>query len=77
MKAMVLSATAIAVLAAAPAGAHHSGTMYDTDKAVSLTGTVREFQWTNPHSFIEIEAPDDKGGAVQGRERHACIVRIE
>ena len=52
---------AAALLAAAPALAHHSFAMFDRQKEVTLKGTVKEFQWTNPHSFIEIEVPDEKG----------------
>jgi hypothetical protein len=52
---------AAALLVSAPALAHHSFAMFDRQKQVTLKGTVKEFQWTNPHSFIEIEAPDEKG----------------
>jgi hypothetical protein len=45
--------------------AHHSFAMFDREKEVTLVGTVREFQWTNPHAFIEIEVPDAKGGAAE------------
>jgi hypothetical protein len=34
--------------------AHHSPNMFDPKKAVTLTGTVREFQWTNPHCYIQL-----------------------
>ena len=44
-----------------PALAHHSFAMFDRDHAVTLVGAIKEFQWTNPHSWIQIEAPDDKG----------------
>jgi len=40
------------------ASAHHSFAMFDRTKDVVLKGTVREFQWTNPHSFIELEVGD-------------------
>ena len=49
--------------AALPALAHHSFAMFDRDKEVTLVGTVREFQWTNPHAFIEMDVPDSKGTA--------------
>ena len=52
---------AAAVVVAAPALAHHSFAMFDRQKEITLKGTVKEFQWTNPHSFIEIEVPDEKG----------------
>jgi hypothetical protein len=37
-----------------PAAAHHSSAMFDQQKKVQLTGTVREFQWTNPHCYIQL-----------------------
>jgi len=54
--------TLIALIAlASPLFAHHSFTMFDMTKKVTLVGTVTDFQWTNPHSYIEIDVPDDKG----------------
>ena len=44
-----------------PAGAHHSFAMFDRGHDVVLKGAVREFQWTNPHSFIEIEVIAGQG----------------
>jgi len=52
----------LAVLAAAPAVAHHSFAMFDQTKTVVLKGTVQEFQWTNPHSWIELQVPNASGG---------------
>jgi hypothetical protein len=46
---------------ATPVLAHHSFTMFDMTKRLTLTGTVTSFEWTNPHSYIEIDVPDDKG----------------
>ena len=49
----------VALLAAAgPALAHHSFAMFDQTKVMTLNGTVREFQWTNPHAFIELDVPN-------------------
>lgn len=39
---------------AAPALAHHSMAMFDQSKTVTLSGTVRKFQWTNPHCYIQL-----------------------
>ena len=50
-----------AFLAAIPALAHHSFAMFDMNKKVTLVGTVTSFEWTNPHAYIEIDAPDEKG----------------
>jgi hypothetical protein len=52
---------AVALFAAGAALAHHSFAMFDRDKELVLNGTVSEFQWTNPHAFIEVEVPNDKG----------------
>jgi len=41
--------------------AHHSFAMFDTQNTVTLTGVVTVFEWTNPHSYIEIDVPDGSG----------------
>lgn len=41
--------------------AHHSFAMFDTAKLVTMAGTVTAFEWTNPHAYIEIDVPDEKG----------------
>ena len=46
-----------------PALAHHSFAMFDQKKQVTLKGTVRQFQWTNPHAFIHVQVPDNAGGS--------------
>jgi hypothetical protein len=45
--------------------AHHSVAMYDYAKAMTLTGTVMEMQWTNPHMFIKANAVDAAGKQMQ------------
>jgi hypothetical protein len=47
----------------APALAHHSFAMFDQSKQVTLKGTVKEFQWTNPHAWIEVAVPNAQGGS--------------
>jgi hypothetical protein len=47
---------------AAPALAHHSFAMFDQRKIMTLEGTVTEFQWTNPHAFVEMDVT--AGGAT-------------
>jgi hypothetical protein len=46
------------------ASAHHSFAMFDRTHDVVLKGTVREFQWTNPHSFIELAVVDPQGAVT-------------
>jgi hypothetical protein len=42
--------------------AHHAFySVYDRDKVIKIEGTLKEFIWRNPHSFVRVEAPDDKG----------------
>jgi hypothetical protein len=43
-----------AAVGGAPAWAHHSYAMFDTTKKLTVEGTVREWQWTNPHIFLEL-----------------------
>jgi Family of unknown function (DUF6152) len=50
-----------AMLAAGPARAHHSFTMFDQSKTVTLHGTVKDFRWTNPHVFIQLLVKNDAG----------------
>lgn len=45
---------AMATTVIVPASAHHSYAMFDIDKNVTVEGTVKEFQWTNPHTWINL-----------------------
>ena len=59
LKAVSLSALAVAAFAT-PAFAHHSFAMFDAEQTVTLQGTVKEFEWTNPHSWLRIMVRDAK-----------------
>ena len=50
-----------AALAAPAAMAHHSFAMFDNTRSVSLHGKVTAYQWTNPHSYLELDVDDAKG----------------
>ena len=56
---------AAAMGASAPAGAHHSFAMYEPTKTLTLKGTVKSFQWTNPHVVVWILVQPEGGGAAQ------------
>jgi len=43
------------------AQAHHAATMFDREQTVELTGTVREFQWTSPHIWIQVQVENEAG----------------
>ena len=47
-----------AIICATPVKAHHSFAMFDQDRTITVTGTVNEFQWTNPHVLIWVEVKD-------------------
>ena len=52
------------LMVATAAWAHHSGAGVDRTKTVTITGVVKEFRWTNPHSWIDLEVTDAKGPTV-------------
>ena len=51
-----------ASLVCASAAAHHSFAPMDLERTVTLEGVINEFQWTNPHTWIEIDVLDENGG---------------
>ena len=56
---------AAVVSAGSPAVAHHSFAMYEPTKTLTLKGTVKSFQWTNPHVVVWVLVQPEDGGAVQ------------
>jgi hypothetical protein len=50
---------------ALPAMAHHSFSMFDEKKEVVLKGAVKEFQWGNPHTWIQLNVTDASGKVVE------------
>lgn len=46
------------------ASPHHSFAMFDSEREMSLVGEIREFQWTNPHTWIHVAVTDAQGNAV-------------
>ena len=62
MRALIIAGiAALLPVAAIPAFAHHSYAEFDTEKKVTLEGTVKEFQWTNPHSWMLVMVPNANG----------------
>ncbi len=51
------------IAAAGAAAAHHSFAMYDNDHQIKVLGTVSDFQWQNPHVYIELQTMDAAGAA--------------
>ena len=66
MRFRVALAGALALaLGGGSAEAHHSFAMFDSTKTLTLSGTVKEFQWTNPHSYIQLLIKDSSGKEVE------------
>jgi hypothetical protein len=61
---LVLTSSLIG-LVASPASAHHSFGMFDQESTITLQGKVREFQWVNPHCWIQLVVEDPEDGAVE------------
>jgi hypothetical protein len=69
---MIAKVTAAALLlSAAPAMSHHSNSAYQVDQIITLTGVVKEWRWSNPHTWLYMIVEDPKAGkvewAVEGR----------
>jgi len=54
----------LALGVAGSAWAHHTAAGIDRSRTVTVEGTVTQFKWANPHSWIEVEVPDGKGGTA-------------
>lgn len=56
---------AATLVAAIPVQAHHSFSMFAMDKEVVLAGEIKEFQWTNPHIWIQVLVPGADGKTTE------------
>ena len=64
MKGWLVGGSLVIVLGVAgTAGAHHSAAGIDRTKTVTAEGTVQQFKWGNPHAWLELDVPNDKGGS--------------
>jgi uncharacterized protein DUF6152 len=63
MRKLTVTAAAVWVLLVASVVAHHSPVMFDRGKKQTLTGTVKEFSWVNPHASIQLEVRNAQGAA--------------
>lgn len=61
----ILAAVALALGASSSAFAHHSAAMFDSAKVITLDGVIKEFQWTNPHTWVQIVVRDASGKDVE------------
>ena len=63
----------------APVFAHHGAASYDTDKKVTLKGTVTRWVWSNPHCLLQFDVTDDSGHVahwVAETENPSTMIRV-
>ena len=67
MRHTVLAAAALSIgllMSASPTLAHHGGSAYDNSKTITLTGTVKTFDFIQPHPIIGLDVKDESGNMV-------------
>lgn len=63
VKAALVASCVLAM--ATPAMAHHSFSMFDRDKTLTLNGIVKQLEWTNPHAWLDLVVTDDSGKTIE------------
>jgi hypothetical protein len=53
------------LIVSAVASAHHSVAMFDLTREITVQGTVKDWQWTNPHAWLQVLVPDATGAEVE------------
>jgi hypothetical protein len=62
MSRTLFTSLTLVVTLAASMTAHHSPVMFDRTVTKTIVGTVVKFTWTNPHSAIQLDVPNESGG---------------
>jgi hypothetical protein len=64
----LLSALGAFAMLSVPAAAHHSvAGQFDSDKRATITGVINKIDWINPHVYVYVDVPDDKGAVTTWR----------
>jgi hypothetical protein len=67
----MMAALAALVLPVLPAFGHHSNSAYQVDKIITLQGVVKDWRWSNPHTWLFLVVKDENGReqewALEGR----------
>jgi hypothetical protein len=67
------------LVASVPLFAHHGYAAYDTDKKVTLKGTVTRFVWSNPHCMVQLDVSDESGHVmhwIAETENPSAMIRV-
>jgi hypothetical protein len=59
--AVAIIATALTWMRPTPVSAHHSYSAFEMQKTITITGTVKKMDWTNPHTWLWVDVPNEKG----------------
>lgn len=80
IKLAAISFAVVGVLAVSvPLLAHHGSAAYDTDKKITLKGTVTRWVWSNPHCVLQLDVTDDSGHVVRWvaeTENPSTMIRV-
>ena len=71
MRAISVFALAAGLLSVSmPLLAHHGTAVFDTNKTVTLKGSVTEWDWSNPHCLLQFDVKNESGqvGALDRRD---------
>ena len=61
----VVTAVAALQFGGSPAYAHHSNVAFAVETVLTANGTVKQWQWSNPHTWLIMDVDDGKGGKVE------------
>ncbi|MGC3982919.1 MAG: DUF6152 family protein [Steroidobacteraceae bacterium] len=75
-RAMNAAVSACGVLLANGSDAHHSLGMFEMNQTITVKGTVRVFEWTNPHAWVWLTVPNDSGGVDEWGVELAALSMI-
>ena len=73
----IASMVAALAFASTPARAHHSHSMFDMSREVTITGTVTTFSYRNPHVFLHVDARDEKGQVISWAVEMSNIANMQ
>ncbi|MGC3980756.1 MAG: DUF6152 family protein [Steroidobacteraceae bacterium] len=62
MRQAILSVIGLSIVLPLTTQAHHSAAAFDRSHPVTMTGTVKQFIWSNPHTWVKLLVPNGKGG---------------
>ena len=71
-----LAAGSLAIVALAPAFAHHSDAGLDLDNLATIEGTVRELSWRNPHVYFTVDSTDENGEPIMWTVQMASVLTV-